>query len=198
MLIVLEGIDGAGTTTQASLLVDYLRRQGGEVVLTGEPTQGEFGLLIQKILKGTLPPRSEAEMALLFALDRLEHFIILIKPALGSGKIVVSDRYYLSSLAYQSLEVEMGWVRELNRLVPAPRISLYLDIEPQLGLRRKRTPAERYEKLELLHKIRSNYIEAIQLLRREGEEILVLDGSPPIEDVHRSIVSALGEAGVLV
>src|SRR5690606_25682164 len=107
-LIVLEGIDGSGTTTQARWLGEALEQRGHAVIVTREPTSGPIGLLIRQALQQQLPSENGQSvqldfraMALLFAADRVDHNQRLILPALAAGKIVISDRYTLSSLLYQ-------------------------------------------------------------------------------------------------
>jgi len=192
LFIVLEGIDGAGTTTQTRLLVEHLCRSGRTAIATAEPTDGEFGLLIRRILRGEVSARSEAEMALLFALDRLEHCRLVIGPSVRAGKIVVCDRYYLSSLAYQALEAEMRWVREVNRAARVPDLTILIDIDPRVSLKRKTGQAERYERAELLDRVRANYFRAAEMLKEEGERIEVLDGTLSVEQVQERIRSLCG------
>jgi len=132
-LIVLEGLDGAGTTTQARLLGEWLRAQAfvPTVHVTWEPTDGLVGLLIRRILthQEVAQPRT---LAALFVADRLEH---LYRPQgvaaqLQAGAWVVMDRYYLSSLAYQSLSLtpnEVGWLYEMHAPCLRPDVTFFLD-----------------------------------------------------------------------
>src|SRR5512139_742195 len=116
LFIAIEGIDGAGTTTQAKLLFDGLRARGLPVHLTREPSDGPIGVLIRQILTGRVVvpglqgPRAPdwATMALLFAADRLDHVEAEIAPNLADGVTVVSDRYDYSSVAYQSVTAGGG------------------------------------------------------------------------------------------
>ncbi len=108
--IVLEGLDGAGTTTQAALLAEWLGARG-EVVQTREPTAGPIGRLIRSSLRAEPDSPAETSLPWLFAADRAEHLTRVIEPALARGAWVISDRYYHSSLAYQSL------VQPLERLL---------------------------------------------------------------------------------
>lgn len=105
--VVLEGLDGAGTTTQTKLLVERLTARGIPAIATHEPTSGPIGTLIRRALRhdwprpegelGSVEPPSWATLALLFAADRLEHLQRVVDPALAQGKVVVSDRYDLST-----------------------------------------------------------------------------------------------------
>ena len=198
LFIVLEGIDGAGTTTQARRLAEWLEAQGRVVMLTAEPTDGPVGQIIRQILQGRLTrgdtgepvAADETTMALLFAADRSYHLQNIILPALGAGKVVVSDRHYISSVAYQSVGVEMAWVETLNARFRRPDLTVMLDIAPEASLRRKQAqgqPAERYEKLRTLEAVRAGYLEAIEHARAAGERIDILDGDGGIDAIEARI-----------
>ena len=139
--IVIEGIDGSGSSTQCALLLQHLRKAGVSVILTKEPTDGPAGAMLRLALAHRLTgPRSGPEsqsgpasaqldprtMALLFAADRLDHTTGLIEPKLSAGITVICDRYVLSSLVYQGLQVDRDWIVEINRHIPVPDITIYL------------------------------------------------------------------------
>jgi len=198
LFIVLEGIDGAGTTTQAQRLVEWLGAQGREAVVTAEPTGGPVGRMIRQILQGGPVDEATGEtvavdettMGLLFAADRSCHLENIVLPAMAAGKVVVSDRHYLSSVAYQSVGVEMGWVETLNSRFRRPDLTVMLDIAPEASLRRKQAqgqPAERYEKVRTLEAVRANYLEAIGHAIAAGERVEVIDGDGGIDAVQASI-----------
>lgn len=196
LFLVLEGIDGSGTTTQARLLADWLRSLGREVVLTAEPTGRPVGRLIRQVLQGKLlhdgePARvDETTMAFLFAADRADHLASIVLPALDAGKIVVSDRHYLSSVAYQSIGVDMAWVESLNAGFRRPDLTILLDIAPKVSLARKAAqgqPAERYEQTAILERIRANYHATIAHAQAVGECITTLDGAEAVEVVEATI-----------
>ena len=116
---VVEGADGVGSTTQVHKLAEALVASGRAVHVTAEPSKGPIGVLIRQILGGERPRQAiHRELALLFAADRLDHIAREIEPKLQAGFDVVSDRYVLSSLVYQSLDLSFEWVRELNRHAP--------------------------------------------------------------------------------
>ena len=194
LFIVLEGIDGAGTTTQARLLAEWLESEGHPVLLTAEPTSRAVGTIIRQILRGRLTDEAghaveadETTMALLFAADRADHLQSVILPALDAGKVVVSDRHYLSSVAYQSIGVEVSWVESLNARFRRPDLTILLDIDPEVSLRRKHAqgqPAERYEKVRTLEGVRAGYLKAIEHARAAGERVEILDGARSIEAVQ--------------
>jgi len=146
VFICIEGLDASGKTTQARLLVEELNRRGFEAVYTTEPSRGEIGRFIRKRVlqrEGRVPSVIEA---LLFAVDRIDHVEREIKPALKGGKIVVSDRYLYSSLAYQGAAgLDLNWIREINQLALTPDLAIYIDVPPETvfeRIRRKRTVME--------------------------------------------------------
>lgn len=192
-LIAVEGIDGAGKTTQAKRLVRWLRENGFEARYTREPTGGAVG----RILKAMAHARSVNPYleALLFAADRLQHLERTIEPLLSRGYVVVSDRYLHSSLAYQSATTgEPEWVRRINEFARKPDLALLLDVEPEAGLRRLRRRRSRFENPELLSRIRENYLD----MARRGE-LAVVDAGRGVgevfEDVKRVVARFLWERG---
>lgn len=147
--IVLEGIDGSGTTTQASLLKRRFSENGLPAHMTAEPSDGPVGSLIRQILTGrivsqrTQPPTvpSWKTMALLFAADRQDHIEAEIQPNLREGVTVLCDRYVYSSIIYQSLSTQhndaVDWIRNLNRFAPKPNLVIHLKIPPDVATRRR-------------------------------------------------------------
>ncbi|WP_297513865.1 dTMP kinase [Thermococcus sp.] len=200
IFIVLEGIDGAGKSTQAKLLKLWLEERGYEVVLTKEPTDTPFGKLIRKLVltggrEGIIDGAKishEAE-ALLFAADRAEHVDKLIKPALESGKVVISDRYFYSSLAYQwARGLDLEWLIDLNRFAIRPDLVLLLDLPVKESMKRIRTRSIKteFDKIvELQKKVRENYLK----LAERFPEIKIVNALEDVEGVHKQIV-ALVEA----
>lgn len=184
--IVFEGIDGSGKSTQIKFLKNYLTERGVTCHITAEPTDSPFGSLIHQCMTGRIET-DERTIAAMFAADRLDHLYnkrdgLLDK--IESGITVISDRYYLSSYAYQCAQLPMDWVLELNRLSAEalkPDVNIFIDIEPERSLARlKNRPAlERYEKLETMKKIRSSYFDIFSKLKEERVEIVRSD-----EDVN--------------
>ena len=196
--IAIEGIDGAGTTTQAIRLRDALIERGEKCALTCEPTRGPVGSVIRLALSGRLrlspndTQREESVLGLLFAADRLDHLLNEVYPALEAGSHVVTDRYYLSSFAYQSARCDLAWLRQLNSQCPRPTVTFLLDVDPEVCLRRIRKDRhgrDRYEKLEQLQTIRSNYLRIAEILRSEGEQIVRIDAAKPAEAVSDEILA---------
>ncbi len=136
MLIALEGLDGSGTTTQTALLAEHLRARGLQVHETCEPSAGPIGELVRKVITGKLSASEEAT-ALLFAADRLDHVTREIQPKLDAGMIVVTDRYLLSSLAYQATMMDLEWVAQINARAPRPDVSVLLRVKPETAAERR-------------------------------------------------------------
>ena len=165
-LIVLEGIDGAGKTTQAALLETHLRAQGREVFRTAEPTAFPSGIALRRALGGT-DKKSECEMATMFVLDRIAHNIHPTEgliALLEQGIDIICDRYYYSTLAYQGQSTDYAWVREMNLHCPQithPDICIYLDLQPEQSLERIRAGRdylEIYENKETLERVRNAFL----------------------------------------
>jgi dTMP kinase len=195
--IVVEGIDGAGTTTQARLLGERLRSAGRRVHVTAEPSGGPIGALVRQVLSGRLRGRAPDgafdpdALALLFAADRVDHARAEILPALEAGIDVVSDRYTLSSLAYQALTTgDPRWVQAINSRAPSPEVTLFLRVRHTVAFARRRSASharEIFEKAEFQRKVARAYERALGVLRREGERVEVLDGSASPADVSTAI-----------
>ena len=135
--IALEGIDGAGTTTQGSLLEQALNGRGIPAHITCEPSTGPVGKVIRQALRLELGDVDPAVTALLFAADRVDHLRREVEPLLARGTHVITDRYVYSSLAYQGVDLERQWVAVANRLATEPDLTLYLRVEPELALERR-------------------------------------------------------------
>jgi dTMP kinase len=138
--VVIEGIDGAGTTTQTDRLVRALAAQGHPAHATHEPSKGPIGLQLREVLakRVQLHGESAAQLALLFAADRLDHVGREIRPKLKDGW-VISDRYDHSSVAYQSLTgiADIVWLRSLNAYADRPDLVLVLDVSPEVARARR-------------------------------------------------------------
>lgn len=146
-LIALEGIDGAGTSTQLQPLAAHVRSLGRTVHTTAEPSRGAIGVLLRQGLSGALTLSEEA-LGLLFAADRLEHLQREVEPALAAGAVVLTDRYLLSSYAYQASKLPLAWVQKLNAHARAPDASLYFRVSPQTAAARRAArdgPVERFD-----------------------------------------------------
>lgn len=161
-LIVMEGLDGVGKTTQAQLLAANLRRRGWPVVLTQEPTAGPFGQRIRQLRRGRRQEVTPREELALFLADRREHVQQVILPALAAGKIVIADRYYYSSMAYQgALGLDPGEIAaQHDRFAPEPDLVILLELSP--GERNRRlaqrgTAPDSFEEAGYLAKVKAIY-----------------------------------------
>jgi len=199
LFIAFEGLDGAGTTTQARLLADRLEDDGVPVHLTKEPSEGPVGNLISLVLKHRLvaptagrplDPFPDDLLALLFAADRIDHLHAEVLPKLREGIVVITDRYLLSSYAYQSLGCELKWVREVNAPALLPDITFLLDVPAPICLRRiekERWESELYEGLDKLVVVRKNYLRIASSPIGESMRVVLLDGEKEIRSVHKEI-----------
>ncbi|MEA1905022.1 MAG: dTMP kinase [Candidatus Hadarchaeota archaeon] len=184
-LIALEGPDGCGKTTHAKLLADWLRSQEYEVLVTDEPTDGPIGRILKRALHGELRLSLEAE-ALLFAADRVQHSTQVIEPALDEGKIVITERYLYSSLAYQSARgLSREWIKTINEAAPKPDLAILIDVPAEIALKRIKSSRalDIFEQdLELQRRVRTNYQEVAK-----SEGLKVVDGSSKIEKTQTEI-----------
>ncbi|MDR1070855.1 MAG: dTMP kinase [Gracilibacteraceae bacterium] len=192
--IVLEGIDGSGLSTQAARLVSALAGQTGrKTLLTKEPTDGPAGLLIRQALSGRLRDIPAPGLALLFAADRLDHLRNFILPALERGEIIVCDRYLWSSYAYQSLECDAAWVKEINRFARQPDLTIFLRVRPAVSLARiaqSRSQTELFEKEEILRRVLANLENLLAAGRAEGLNAQAVDGEASPETVTAELTRA--------
>jgi dTMP kinase len=190
MLIVLEGIDGAGTTTQARRLTAALVAEGRDAHLTREPSDGPVGRLLREMLAGRHAPVDATTMALLFAADRADHIQREVAPALARGAVVVSDRWYHSSLAYQGAGEERAWIGVLNARARRPDLTILLDVDPAVAAARRAAagrPDELYDAIEMQRRVASGYREvAAELAGRE--RIVILDGGRAVDALAAEVL----------
>lgn len=200
--IVLEGIDGSGTTTQAQTLVAALEQAGTPARFTHEPSTGPLGRVLRQLLTGDeqVLSRSWDGMALLFAADRLDHVTREIEPALAAGITVVCDRYDLSSIAYQSATAPEGesavpWLQAINQRARRPDLTLVLDVDPEVAeLRRteRGEPAELFERRELQRRLAELYASAERLV--PGDRLVHVRGDASVTEVQGDVARALALA----
>ncbi len=195
--VVLEGLDGSGTTTQAALLSAALRARDLRVCTTAEPTDGPLGRVLRAHVRGelTLDP---VTAALTFTADRADHLARLVRPALARGEWVVCDRYLLSTLAYQGAEgVDRAFVLTASSTFEIPDITVYLEV-PVAELTRRlrsRSTTERYEAPALASRLRESYLGSMEILRSGGHVIEVVDGTGDPEGVLESVLARLDAVG---
>jgi dTMP kinase len=203
--IVVEGIDGAGSTTHSKRLSKVLRRRGDDVRLTCEPTAGPIGGLIRQVLQRRLfvpdatGPRAFAwsTMALLFAADRLDHLDSMIVPALRESATVISDRYDLSSLAYQSVTAPGGqdvvpWIRELNKRALRPDLTIVIDGPAEVAAERRGSRGgseELFENMEIQRRLAGVYARAEELI--PGDRVVHVSGIGEVDEVGQRLLAAV-------
>ena len=204
-LIVLEGVDGCGSTTQTRRLAAALAARGYDARATFEPSEGPVGLLIRQALEkrltdaqGGLRRFDWATLALLFAADRLDHVQSFIDPAIAAGAVVVSDRYTLSSLVYQSVTAPSGtpdalrWVQELNRAARTPDITIVLDVGVAVAAERRRArggPEELFDALSIQERLARAYATAETLAAEQ--RVLHVSGEGSAEEVTERLLEAV-------
>ncbi len=192
--VTFEGGDGAGKTTQAALLEEWLSDQGRTVVRTREPGGTEVGVLIRDIVlhhRGDIAPRAEA---LLYAADRAHHVATLVRPALERGDVVIQDRYLDSSVAYQGAGrvLDAAQVRDLSLWATEgalPDVTVLLDLDPasaRVRLDADDKPFDRLEseKAEFHERVREAFL---ALARAEPDRFVVLDASLPADDLAAAV-----------
>ncbi len=195
--LVLEGIDGSGTTTQGILLAKWFAARDIRTLSTREPTDGPIGLLLREVLCGKHKIDQDT-LAMLFAADRKDHVVKEIQPALERGWIVISDRYYHSTLAYQGFmrgEDRIRFVRDLHQVaeIPIPDLTIILDVPPLIGIERTDRKIaggavrEIFENSPFQDRLVGYYRQMQHRLK--GQNIVTVDGSGSIEDVHRAVVT---------
>ncbi|MHA1931325.1 MAG: dTMP kinase [Promethearchaeota archaeon] len=182
--IVLDGGDGSGTSTHSQLLAGFLEYKGFKVYLTQEPSNSEIGKTLRKFLKNKeIPPTTDA---LMFAADRDLHYHNEIKKKLDEGYIVISDRYLESSIIYQSIQSEkisVEWIKQLNKFVGQPDLTIILDVDSKIALARKNEEQlEKFEDIAFLDKVRNLY-----LIRAKQEDYYTISSDDIIELVQEKI-----------
>jgi dTMP kinase len=171
--VVIEGLDGSGKTTQARLLARALRKSHN-AFFTAEPSQGKIGKFIRShILYGEKRSPTSVE-ALLFAADRLDHVQSEVLPAVSEGRVVVSDRYLYSSLAYQgSAGLSLEWITTINQHALKPDLALFIDVDPETVLKRLRRKKSVMENLATQQNVKEIYLKYVakgELVRVDGEQ----------------------------
>lgn len=200
-LIVFEGVDGAGTTTQTQLLCERMRAQNLPVHATAQPSSGPIGSLLRQALTGRLVvtgatsaarPPAWTTMALLFAADRMDHLDSELLPNLNDGIAVVCDRYYHSSAAYQSVAGggpdAIAWIAELNRHARRPDLTLVLSVPPAVAAERRRQrrgQAEIFDDDELQRGLCAFYDQLAVYF--PGERVVQVDGTGSAEAVSERV-----------
>jgi len=179
LFISFDGLDGAGLSTQAEKLCEWMEAQNCPYYLTKEPSDGPAGAQIRLALTERLT-LDELTLALFFAADRADHLANKVIPLLRDGVNVISDRYLLSSLAYQGVHIESDWFEYVNIFFPFPDITFFLDVPPSICMDRIRTNRwhiEKNEKYEELTKVYEQFQQAIARMRSAGAAVSVIRNS---------------------
>jgi dTMP kinase len=204
--VVIEGIDGAGTTTQAARLADRLRAARVPVRATREPSDGPIGTLVRQVLTGRIvAPSGKAPgwttMALLFAADRMDHVEAEILPFVASGGVVISDRYDASSLGYQSVMSGTGgqeaieWIRQLNRHALRPDLTIVLDLGADAAAERRDArgdAAQLYEQNEVQRALVAFYRDLERYI--PNDRVTHVDAAGRVDEVYARVVAAYDAA----
>ena len=196
-LVAIEGIDGAGKTTQVRLLAQRMTEKGFEVVASKEPTNGIWGQVLRRsATEGRLPAEEELEM---FIRDRREHVETLIRPALNRQAVVIVDRYYFSNIAYQSLRGgDVATIRTRNEeFAPVPDLLVVLDLDPALSVERIEAREggggrNHFEHVHLLEQSRAVFLRCVREYPKENKEghlvwAFALDATQPPEEIADKI-----------
>ncbi len=189
--VVIEGVDGTGKSTQLHLLSDKLRQLGYAVVSTREPTGGYFGKKIRELFVDRQTVSHEEELELFIA-DRKEHVQEVIAPSLHDGCVVVCDRYYLSTVAYQGANgLDPETIMEKNRDFPEPDLAVILEIDPAQGILRIQNQRNEipnsFEKESYLRKV------AAIFSSMQHPYIIRISASGSIENIHQQVMDAVLE-----
>lgn len=198
LFVAFEGLDGSGSSTQVNRLVENLRSDGLKSYQTKEPTNNIIGGLIRGQLTGDWRAGMEC-LQLLFAADRAHHLDREIIPALKKGKIIISDRYFFSTIAFGSIDVDKQWLLTLNEQFIYPDIIFLIKVPPKICVQRmqeNRLELELFEEEQKLNKIWKTY----EWLANEFKNVFILDGSKSREqiagEVHEIVKKAIKKKGL--
>jgi dTMP kinase len=201
IFIAFEGGEGIGKSTQSQLLKQWLEQEGESVVLSREPGGTDLGIEIRKILlshsTGEISPRAEA---LLYAADRAHHVFSVIRPALANGQVVISDRYFDSSIAYQGAGrvLEPGEVARISRWATEslfPTLTIIIDLPAEIGLGRLKSK-DRLEAQPIAFHERVRQ-EFLQLAAVDPERYFIVNGNQSIDEIHTAIISRVSQIPTL-
>jgi dTMP kinase len=201
LFVTFEGGDASGKTTQIALLSAWLEKEGKTVVVTREPGGSDLGNELRSIVlhrRGFIAPRAEA---LIYAADRAHHIHTVVRPSLERGEIVLQDRYFDSSVAYQGAGrvLDPTEVRDMSVWATEglmPEVTILLDVPAGVGLARQESDVREYDRLEaeaqdFHERVRESYL---GLAKDEPERFLVIDGTQSKEDIHHLITQRVMRA----
>jgi dTMP kinase len=185
LFICIEGLDASGKTTHAHQLVRNLQKRGFDAIYTTEPSAGEIGKFIRTYILERRKRVPSVVEALLFAVDRVDHVEKEIKPALQEGKIVVSDRYVYSSLAYQGAAgLNIKWIEKINELALPPDLAIYIDVPAEVVVRRLRGRRSVMERLKIQREVREVYMRLV----KKGS-LIPVDGDRRRDEVSKDALT---------
>ena len=189
LFIVFEGLDGSGLSTQAKLLYKHLSKKN-LVLLTKEPSNSTVGKLIRTELKKSHV--NHRWLQLLYVTDRKEHVSKVILPALNHEKIVICDRYVLSSLAFGSIKTKLDYLKKLNSSFPKPDITLLLKVPAKICVKRIKKTRGSFELFEH-EKTLKNVWYTYQELAKKDKTIVIIDGARSKKEVFKTVKEVLGK-----
>lgn len=182
VFICVEGLDGCGKTTQAKLLAKELRNSHN-AVYTAEPSHGKIGTYIRNSYLYREKRLSIVLEALLFAADRIDHIETEVLPALNEGRLVISDRYVYSSLAYQGAAgLSLDWIEKVNEHALKPDLAVFIDVNPETVMRRLKPKKSVMENMETQQKVREVYLKFVQ-----NGSLIKINGDKPKKEVAKEV-----------
>jgi dTMP kinase len=190
VLINLEGIDGCGKSTQSKLLMKKFEENNEKTIILKEPTDGKYGKKLWEMLSGKREATTE-QILDLFVMDRKEHVKEKINPALKEGKIVLMDRYYYSTMAYQAAAgIDVNRIRKDNEFAPKPDIVLIFDLPVDLAMKRviSHSVADVFEKEEHLEKVREAYLNL-----KNDPLVRIIDSTRTPEEIFEEVWELVSE-----
>ena len=187
VFICIEGLDASGKTTHAHRLVKSLLERGYTALYTTEPSSGQIGKFVRTYILQRKKRIQTVVEALLFAVDRVDHIERIIKPAIKEGKIVVSDRYVYSSLAYQGATgLNLDWIEEINKFAISPDLAIYIDVPPEVVIKRLKRKKSVMENFQTQRRVREVYINLV----KDGRLVLI-NGNRAVHEVAKDVLSTV-------
>ena len=193
LFIVLDGMDGSGKSEMIKLLHNYIfsKSKSYSILTTREPTSGRYGKEIRQILASDKDPKENAEKLLeLFIRDRQEHvndsIIPFLKKSNGDVNIVLCDRYYYSTIAFQAVQgLDMKMLIEKNKKFLKPDVAFIMDLKPEIALERiKRREKEKFENIDFMRNLRGKFLQLPKILK---DNIKIIDASKGVPEVFEDI-----------
>ncbi|MCX6765546.1 MAG: dTMP kinase [Candidatus Moranbacteria bacterium] len=191
LFIVFEGLDGSGQTTQINLLEKYLKLKGKKVHMTAEPSSSLIGGLIRAVLTHHWK-LSNTGLQLLYCADRAHHLETEVYPALAKGNIVLSSRYFFSTIAFGSLNNDTRWLEKINEKFPKPDVTFFINVSPKECIKRldlSRFRKEIFEKEEKMGKVLRTYIKIGK--NKKYKNFFTINGEQPVEKISQDVIKII-------